>query len=142
VQRQGRLTGFGGTSVIAWRVSNGVLAAAGSAFTSNDGYFSLSVPLYGTYIVQAIYPGYVTAHKGNIYLATSSVYIGPTVLRGGDVNRDQCVNVFDLVAISAWSNHTAPPAPDDVDINDDGWVNVFDLTLASTNFGWCGVTPW
>lgn len=143
VTRQGRTPGgHAGTRVSALSASQ--VTVAGPVLTVADGTFAspLAVPSGGTYSVQASYPGYLSAQKPNVYVVGATVDIGATQLRGGDVNADNCVNIFDLVMVATWFSQTSPPAPETVDINDDGVVNIFDLTITASNFTRCGPTTW
>lgn len=86
------------------------------------------------------------------------VDIGWHTLEGGDVNRDGCINIYDIVRIIAdfGVSVSAPcfvpfalcPAPDPTgspappsDVNGDCRVNIFDLTMAAENFGLCTNCP-
>lgn len=143
VTRQGRTSGnHASTSVIALNPAGSVIA--GPVTTAGSGTFNspLSVPVGGTYSVIASYPGYLSARKSSVYVVGATVDIGPTQLRGGDVNGDNCVNIFDLATMAAWFGSAAPPAPDPVDVNDDGFINIFDMAIAASNFTRCGPTAW
>ena len=139
--RQGRTAGgHAGTQVSALSTAGAVVA--GPVATAPDGSFVLVVPLGSTYTVMAAYPGYLSAQKSNVYVVGATVDVGSTQLRGGDVNSENCVNIFDLVTVAAWFSAASPPAPAAVDINDDGVVNIFDLTITASNFSRCGPTAW
>jgi len=143
VTRQGRAAGqHAGTNVTALNPAGAVIA--GPVTTAADGTFAspLSVPVGGTYIVIASYPGYLSAQKSNVYVVGANVSIGSTQLRGGDVNSDNCVNILDLITIASWFSQTSPPTPAPVDVNDDGVINVLDLTISASNFSRCGPTTW
>lgn len=103
-----------------------------------NGYFTITVPNGGNYTVRATYPGYLTAQKDNAYVSGAMIEIGTTYMRGGDVNTDNYVNIFDLVLIAAWMGGYNDLA----DINDDGRVDIFDLTLAAGSFNQRGPTAW
>ena len=51
----------------------------------------------------------------------------------GDVNGDQTVNIFDLVAFAGSFGQTGAGLV--ADINEDGSVNIFDLVIVASNFG-------
>jgi hypothetical protein len=55
------------------------------------------------------------------------------MLRGGDVNGDCSVNLFDLIAVS--SAYGNPGHGLRADINDDGLVDLRDIVLVSRNLG-------
>jgi hypothetical protein len=102
------------------------------------GYFSFSVQTGGSYSVKALYPGYLAAKRDNVYVSGAFIDIGTTYLKGGDVNLDNCVNIFDLVMMAAWLGKTNALN----DINDDNIVDIYDLTLAVGSFNKCGPTAW
>ncbi|MBN1890676.1 MAG: hypothetical protein JW850_21965 [Thermoflexales bacterium] len=113
--------------------------------TTTDNCFVLSVPMWGTYVVQAWYPGYLAARKTGVYVAGASprgIDIGTTVLQGGDVNGDNLINIYDLVKIGVYYNASGLAPRDAVDINDDGTVNIYDLTIAASNYNKTGPTAW
>jgi len=139
VLRQGTKTDNADTQIIAYNSTGGVVT---DTLTAADGTFSVTVPAGGTYLVQAIYNGYLKAQKSSVYVVGGTVNIGTTTIRGGDVNGDNNINILDIVTIiskfstSGWT--TAEPA----DINDDGTVNILDLTIAAGNYGKVGPTAW
>ncbi len=137
VERQGvAVPDLDETVVIAYNAGGGVIA---EGTTDGHGFFELSVPQGGIYLVQAFYHGYLKAQKGNVYVVGASVDIGTTKLLGGDVNGDNNVNILDVVGIiGSFGAGGVLPA----DINGDGTVNIFDLTIAAGNFGKTGPTAW
>jgi len=139
MRRQGTQVGHAGTGVVGIAVDNGVVA---TATTGADGSFSLALPAHGSYTINASYPGYLQSQKSAVYVAGTSVDIGPTTLVGGDVNADNCINILDIVSIIGKFGLTGLPASSPEDINDDGTVNILDLTIAAGNFTRCGPTAW
>lgn len=139
VKRQGTQTGHTGVEIVGIAVDNGVVA---TATTDADGNFRLAIPAYGSYTINASYPGYLQSQKSSAYVAGASVDIGPTTLAGGDVNADNCINILDIVSIIGRFGLTGLPASSPEDINDDGTVNILDLTIAAGNFTRCGPTAW
>jgi hypothetical protein len=143
VTRQGYPAGgYAGSSVSAYNLAGGVVA--GPVLTAPDGTFvsPLQVSIGGRYTVVASFRGYLSARKSDVYVVGALADIGPTQLRGGDVNSDNCVNIFDLVTVATWFSQASPPAPAAVDINGDGAINIFDLTITASNFSRCGPTTW
>ncbi len=140
--------GYHGTAAysgpITVTASLGGGAPIATAYTDASGYFTMTLPMWGTYTIQASYPGYMTARKDNVYVVGVGappyrpVSVGTTTLRGGEVNLDNCVNIYDLTKIAVYFSSANAL----VDINDDGTVNIYDLTLAASNFGHCGPTTW
>lgn len=139
VERQGTRTDHANVDVIAYNASGGVV---GNTTTAADGSFVLNVPLGGTYLVQALYNGYLKAQKSNVYVVGGTVDLGTTTLLGGDVNNDNNCNILDIVSIINRYSTTGWPASEPTDINDDGTVNIFDLTIAAGNFGRYGPLAW
>jgi hypothetical protein len=139
VLRQGTQTDHANTDVVALTVAHGQVA---QSQTNANGGFVLAVPVGSTYTVNAWYPGYLHTQKTDVYVVGATVGIGTTTLIGGDVKRDNCINILDIVLIISKFGQTGLPPDDPVDINDDGLVNILDLTIAAGNFGRCGPTTW
>ncbi|HJW84827.1 MAG TPA: dockerin type I domain-containing protein [Anaerolineae bacterium] len=136
------------------------------AQVNTAGGFLITLPTAGTYTVRASYPGYLQAHKPNVFASAGQANIGTTRLVGGDVNGDNAINILDIVAIigrlgtsgptvpvrssaiacvAPWEGSQTPvaPPPDSAfDINDDGNVDISDLSIAAGNFGKVGPTAW
>ncbi len=62
-------------------------------------------------------------------------------LRGGDVNADQGVDIFDLVRVGADFGST-PPNDILADCTDDGSINIFDLVMVASNYDEVGPLSW
>lgn len=61
-------------------------------------------------------------------------------LPAGDLNEDNCINVYDLVKMSSCYGTTSCSC---ADFNQDGSVDIFDLAVVARNFGKCGsVDDW
>lgn len=135
-----------------------VLTAAGVAstevFTDTDGNFTFNEPAADTYTLSASYPGYLSAEKSGVVVASSAdkLEVGSVTLRGGDVNGDKFINILDIGTIiskfgqaglavrSAGVDCTG--ADEITDINDDGLVNISDLAITAGNWGSVGPTLW
>jgi hypothetical protein len=66
--------------------------------------------------------------------------LGTLTLPAGDLNEDNCINIYDLTKM-AWCYGTTGCSC--ADFNQDGKVDIFDLTLVASNFGRCGsVDDW
>jgi hypothetical protein len=132
----------------------------GPVFTGPAGAFA--IPLVGigslsggVHTLRAEYPGYLASQR-TITIGTGGglLDVGPTTLRGGDINGDNRINILDVgIIIGLFDTPTLlvrsaflcpPPAPDQpADINDDGLINISDLAIiAGANFGMVGPTPW
>ncbi len=133
--------GYIGTAAYSGPVTVTASMQGGPAVTAvadAQGYFTCTLQTGGNYSVKASYPGYLTAKRDNVYVSGATISVGETRLRGGDVNLDNYVNIFDLVMIAAWLSGSNALA----DINDDGYVNIYDLTLAAGSFNQHGPTTW
>jgi hypothetical protein len=145
----------GGTlacSTVTARSSTGVTA---TATTDASGNFKFENITPDTYTFIASYPGYLNTEKANVAVpnSTTTVELGSTTLRGGDVNGDNFINILDVGTIiskfgkpatgvkSASANCSATDDP--ADINDDGLVNISDLAITAGNWSLkTGPTPW
>ena len=108
----------------------------------------------GTYTFRASYSGYLNAEKSGFLVDSSQslMNIGQTILRGGDVNADNAINILDIgtmiskfgfsgVAFS--STGTACGGPDEpADINDDSAIDISDLAILASNWGKVEPTIW
>lgn len=127
----------------------------GPVFTDGAGVFILTNPPSGVQTLQAKYPGYLPSGK-TITISTggpSSINVGATTLRGGDVNDSVSINILDVgtiiskfmsAGVAVRSDVPDCADPDEpVDINDDGSIDISDLgILAGANWGLVGVQPW
>ena len=139
VTRQGTPTDNGGVKITARGVDGGGYV---TATTTSEGFFSLEVPLGGSYVVQAGYPGYLNAYKSSVSVDGAVTAVGATKLLGGEVNNDNCINILDIVSIIGDFSLSGLDPANPHDINDDGTINILDLTIAAGNFSRCGPTAW
>ena len=139
------------------RVISGGVVIFGPVVTDAAGTFTIPLPgslAGGVHTLRAEYPGYLASQK-TITIGTGGglLDVGPTTLRGGDINGDNKINILDVgIVIGKFggpfpvrSAFPCPPlAPDEpADINDDGLTNISDLAIiAGANFGMVGPTPW
>ncbi|MCB0217180.1 MAG: hypothetical protein KDH92_11120 [Chloroflexi bacterium] len=66
----------------------------------------------------------------------------PTIsLRGGDVNADHGVDIFDLVRVGA-GFRSSPPSDELADCTGDGAIDIFDLVLVGSNYDKAGPLEW
>jgi hypothetical protein len=54
----------------------------------------------------------------------------------GDANRDNCVNIYDLVLLSLWYGQRGS-VPATLDLNADGVIDIFDLVIVTICFNQC-----
>jgi hypothetical protein len=139
VERQGTRTDHAGTTVTAYNTGGAVVT---TTTTIADGTFTVTVPAGGTYLVQAMYNGYLKTQKSSVYVVGGTMNLGTTKLYGGDVNADNNVNILDIVSIINVFGTGGLGAAEPTDINDDGTVNIFDLSIAAGNFGRYGPVNW
>ncbi len=103
-----------------------------SVTTAEDGSFVLTGLSAGAYTVTVRMPGYLEAHREGVTVSPGAQIALPRVtLRGGDVNGDCDINLFDLVLVAA--NLSSPPRDERADLNRDGRVDLLDLVLVSMN---------
>jgi hypothetical protein len=132
----------------------------GPVFTGPVGAFA--IPLVGigslsggVHTLRVEYPGYLASQR-TITIGTGGglLDVGPTTLRGGDINSDNRINILDVGIIIGLFGVPGVPVKSDLvlgcadpdepaDINDDGIINISDLAIiAGANFGMVGPTPW
>jgi hypothetical protein len=111
----------------------GIEGIAATTTGDSGGYFLPNLPA-GTYTVKVQMPGYVEAHREGVTVVVGLDLVLPQVtLRGGDVNGDCDVNLFDLIILS--SSYGNPGHDPRADINGDGFVDLRDIVLVSSNLG-------
>ena len=107
-----------------------------------SGDFSICGALPGYHTIAAGATGYLETVAGRVYVGGGRTTTMPyTALRGGDVNNDATVNLYDLVRVGA-SYNTSPPLDPDADCNDDGRVDLLDLVMVGSNYGVSAPVPW
>jgi hypothetical protein len=108
--------------------------------TDKEGKFSI-VPTTSYRCLKAYHACYLTAQKD-----PPRGYTGRITLPGGDLNGDDCVNIYDLSPMGMqygmrYVDDGSPPPC--ADINADGVVDIYDLVIAAGNYGKCGpVSNW
>jgi hypothetical protein len=84
--------------------------------------------------VQVQMVGYLPYRALDIEVRADQVATMPDIeLLAGDINGDEVINLFDLVAVSSRYGAAGPAYAEDV--NGDGQVNLFDLVLVGSNYG-------
>jgi len=102
--------------------------------TDAAGKFELSLDSHRAYqCITAFKQGYLSAQK-KLPVGT----LGAITLPGGDMNQDNCINIFDLTMIGSRYGSNDPRG----DVNGNGVVDIFDLTIAANNYGRCGPVTW
>jgi hypothetical protein len=111
------------------------------SYTGLDGSFTLTATHgEGFYTLSASAVGYLTAEGSRPIKLTvgSEVTLAPVTLLGGDINRDNQIDIRDLSYVAY---HLGGPDAQS-DVNGDGQVDILDLTLIAGNFGKKGPTLW
>lgn len=130
-------------------------ANAGPINTDATGAFKVDNLQVGTYTFRAVYPGYLATEKAGVIVAANgpaTINLGITILRGGDVNGDNAINILDIGAIISKFGKTGlavksasvncSGADESADINDDAAVTISDLAIAAGNWGKTAPTAW
>jgi len=103
--------------------------------TNAAGYFEFTAPLPAASYscLRGYKQGYLSFMKR---APVPSGSLGTIDLLAGNVNQDNCINIFDLTQIGSDFGKSGSDLRSD--LNGDGVVNILDLTLAAKNFGQCG----
>lgn len=107
--------------------------------TGADGAFSFVNVVVGDYAVVASAALHLSLAQAASVTADGLVLdLGYEVLRAGDTDGNQVIDLADAAAIGANFGVAVPPAPAFADLNADGQVNIRDLVLVGGNFGLTG----
>jgi hypothetical protein len=107
--------------------------------TGADGTFSFANVIVGEYAVVASAALHLSlAQAASVTADGSLLDLGYEVLRAGDTDGNQVIDLADAAAIGANFGVAVPPAPAFADLNADGQVNIRDLVLVGGNFGLTG----
>jgi hypothetical protein len=110
--------------------------------TDSRGEFCICDILPGKHTLSTRGACYLSAEAHDVRVPAGMTTILPfTALRGGDVNNDATINLFDLVRVGA-DYRSSPPNDPDADCTADGSVDLFDLVLVGSNYGVSGPVPW
>jgi hypothetical protein len=114
----------------------GVLVAVSgrSATTDAEGAFRIEGVPAGTHEWVARMPSYLRHRQSLMVYANNEVTMSDILLLAGDINSDDVVDLFDLVAMAIHYG-TKPPGGTPEDVNDDGEVDLYDLVLIASNYG-------
>lgn len=114
---------------------HGALMSVGSltAVTSQSGEFRIDGVPTGTRQLRAEMAGYLPqVHTLEVWAGRTTTLLD-LQLRAGDINKDDTVDLFDLVAVSSRYGLQGPAYIED--LNADGEINLYDLVLVSANYG-------
>jgi hypothetical protein len=111
-----------------------------NGMTTADGSFAFADLQPGVYRLQASADGFLTSQIEFTLEDGQNLTLPPAVLRAGDTNRDNVVDVRDAVLIAA--NFGGPAVSPETDLNRDGIIDIRDLTLLGAVFGQSGPSSW
>jgi hypothetical protein len=112
-----------------------VLVNGYGAATDEDGSFHVDGVPAGTHELCAQMSGYLQYSLPGLAVYEGRLATVPDVLlQAGDINGDDVVNLFDLVAVSISCGAQAPVGITE-DVDGDGEVSLLDLVLVSANYG-------
>lgn len=111
-----------------------------SAITTGDGTFAFADLQPGSYRLRASADGFLSSQIDFTLTDGQVLALPATLLRPGDTNRDNIVDVRDAVLIAA--NFGGPATLPETDLNRDGTIDISDLTLLGAAFGQSGPTSW
>jgi len=112
------------------------------AVTNREGGFRFCGIPAGKHPIRSRATCYLEAELSHAWAAGGATVALPyTALRGGDINNDARVDLFDLVRVGA-DYRSEPPNDPEADCNADGRVDLFDLVMVSANYGLHGPTAW
>jgi immune inhibitor A len=129
-----------GAEVCAW--DGGALADC--ATTDATGHYDLSLP-QDTYDIVVEMELYLDSTKAGVAItADDTTALSDLVLKGGDSNDDDIVNILDLSLTGGrYSLNCGDPGFDArADINNNCTVNIQDIVLCGSNFGSTSPVPW
>jgi hypothetical protein len=129
-QYQGR-TDYSGITIIA----AGPVTVTGT--TDSAGNYVLNLRT-GSYAITIGAPGYLTSSVTFTTISGETATLPAVVLKGGDPNGDNIIDIGDATLVAANFGLTVPPADARADINGDGIVNVQDLAIIGSNYGLSG----
>jgi hypothetical protein len=110
--------------------------------TDAQGRFKICGVPGGTHEVASRATCYLEARHDRVQAGAGHTVTMPfTALRGGDVNNDARIDLFDLVRVGA-DYGSEPPRDAEADCNADGKINLFDLVMVGSNYGVVGPTAW
>jgi subtilisin family serine protease len=132
---QGRMD-HGGTQIfLSEQPCNSAISGEPAAITDAEGDFEINVPADQTnQCLEVRQTGYLTGQKN-----LPQGEVGTLTLPGGDVVKDEVINILDLALMAIHYGSTEARA----DVNADGEVDIFDLTIAASNYNARGpVSNW
>lgn len=108
--------------------------------SDDQGRFAFTNLHPGGYILQASSHGFLTIRVEFALTDGQQMSVPNGLLKRGDTNEDNLVDLRDVALIAA--NFNGPAAVSETDLNGDGWVDISDLSLAGALFGTTGPLAW
>ncbi|HDQ74172.1 MAG TPA: hypothetical protein ENN19_19070 [Chloroflexi bacterium] len=134
---QGR-TDNSGVQVCVSHSGDGFILDPPGACITTDAQGSFTLFAQGTVTIKASLAKYLNSQASVSVAPGEAVDLGTTLLHGGEITGDGCINIFDLVYIAARYRGTDLSA----DVNGDGQVDILDLSMTAANFGMCAPSAW
>lgn len=108
--------------------------------TGPSGDFTISLTSRGAHLLTAKAPGYVSRR---LFLddPLGSLTLPPTILRAGDTDGDDDVDLADLLVVT-YAYGTKPPRDPRADLDGDGEVGISDIVAIASNYNAKGPLPW
>lgn len=102
--------------------------------------FALADLPAGDYVLEAQAEGFLSRRLALTLAAGEALTLPPVVLRAGDVNQDNVIDLLDITLLAA--NFNAPAPSPALDVNGDGWIDIQDLSLVGAQYGLAGPLAW
>lgn len=134
---QGR-TDHSGVQVCVSDDGDGFILDPPGACVTTDAQGGFTLFAQGSLTIRASLAKYLNSQMTISVSPGETIDLGTTMLRGGEITGDGCINIFDLVYIAARYRGTDLSA----DVNGDGQVDILDLSMTAANFGLCEPTSW
>ena len=110
--------------------------------TDSAGLFNINDLRAGHYEVTADAAGYLPACITADLTSGQQLTLPAIVIRGGDANDDDVINIGDATLLGSHFGQDVPPADSRADINADNHVNIQDLAILGGNYELNGCQPW
>jgi hypothetical protein len=114
-----------------------------SATSDASGNFAINtLKTDSSYAIRASSAGYLSSCTSASATSGQTTTLPATVLKGGNANGNDAIDIGDATLIAANFGLHAPPADIRADINGDGVIDVRDLAILGGNYGLSGCQTW